>query len=54
MGLPNIDIMFRTQASDVIERSQKGTVGMILKDTAATGEMCIRDRKPCDPDSLAS
>lgn len=37
MGLPNINIMFRTQASDIIERSQKGVVGMILKDTAAAG-----------------
>ena len=43
MGLPNINIMFRTQASDVIERSQKGTVGMILKDTAATGGYEIAD-----------
>lgn len=37
MGLPNINIIFRTQASDVIERSQKGTVGVILKDTADAG-----------------
>lgn len=43
MGLPNINITFRTQASDVIERSQKGIVGVILKDTAASGGHEIAD-----------
>lgn len=43
MGLPNINIIFRTQASDVIERSQKGTVGMILKDATASGGHIIAD-----------
>lgn len=43
MGLPNINITFRTQASDVIERSQKGTVGIILNDTTATGGYELTD-----------
>ena len=33
MGLPNISIIFKTTASAAIARSDKGTVGLILRDT---------------------
>lgn len=36
MGLPNINISFKTAAAAAIARSQKGVVGLILRD-AATG-----------------
>ncbi|MEY8372651.1 phage tail sheath subtilisin-like domain-containing protein [Merdimmobilis hominis] len=32
MGLPTIDIIFKTTAATAIQRSQKGVVGLILKD----------------------
>lgn len=35
MGLPNINIAFKTQAISAIKRSQKGVVAIILKDAAA-------------------
>lgn len=35
MGLPNINIAFKTQAISAIKRSQKGIVAVILKDAAA-------------------
>ena len=37
MGLPNINVEFRTVGISAISRSQKGTVGIILKDAAAQG-----------------
>ena len=37
MGLPSIVVKFKTQASSLIRRSQRGTVAIILKDTTATG-----------------
>ena len=37
MGLPNINIIFKSQAASAIERSQKGIVGIILKDANANG-----------------
>lgn len=37
MGLPNINIAFSTQAASAIERSEKGVVGIILKDAAGLG-----------------
>lgn len=41
MGLPSIDIIFKTQAADAVRRSSKGVIGMILKDTAGKGEHVI-------------
>jgi hypothetical protein len=35
MGLPNINIEFKTAAATAIERSQKGVVGIILLDAGA-------------------
>lgn len=37
MGLPNINVKFVTQAASAIERSEKGIVGIILRDASATG-----------------
>lgn len=37
MKLPNINIAFSTQAASAIERSEKGVVALILRDTAANG-----------------
>lgn len=37
MGLPSININFKTQGATAIERSQKGTVAIILKDASAAG-----------------
>ncbi len=37
MGLPKIDIAFKTAAAEAIQRSQKGTVGLIIRDAAAVG-----------------
>ena len=37
MGLPNINIIFKTQAASFAERSEKGVVAVILKDTKQTG-----------------
>lgn len=37
MGLPNININFSTAAATALERSQKGIVAIILKDTSGTG-----------------
>lgn len=36
MGLPNINIKFKTQAISAIKRSAKGVVGIILKDSTTT------------------
>lgn len=40
MGLPNINISFQTAAASTVRRSQKGVVGLILKDAnvSAAGE----------------
>lgn len=35
MGLPNINIVFRTAASTAVRRAQRGIVGVILRDSAA-------------------
>lgn len=47
MGLPNINIIFRTAASTVVSRSQRGVVAVILKDSAdgAAGEHVITEEK---------
>lgn len=37
MGLPSINIAFSTAASSAIQRSQKGVVGIIVKDTSGGG-----------------
>lgn len=37
MKLPNINIAFSTQAANLVTRSQKGIVALILRDTAANG-----------------
>ncbi len=37
MGLPNINIEFKTAAATAIERSEKGVVGIILMDAGASG-----------------
>lgn len=37
MGLPSITIAFKSTAAAAISRSQKGTVGIILSDSASTG-----------------
>ncbi len=37
MGLPNINIIFSTQASNAIARSKKGVVALILRDSNANG-----------------
>ena len=53
MGLPNINITFRTAAAAAVQRSQKGVVGLILKDanTQAAGEHHIRTSADI-PDAL--
>ncbi|AFM02377.1 Phage tail sheath protein [Desulfitobacterium dehalogenans ATCC 51507] len=38
MGLPNINIKFKTTAAAAIKRSQKGIVAIILKDAAQTAQ----------------
>ena len=37
MGLPNINIAFSTAAASAVQRSQKGTVALILKDSGVSG-----------------
>lgn len=37
MKMPNINVVFTTQAASAIERSEKGIVGLILRDTKANG-----------------
>lgn len=37
MGLPNINIIFKTQAASFVKRSEKGVVAMILKDSKLNG-----------------
>lgn len=39
MGLPNIDIVFKSLAKSAIERGSKGTVALVLKDTKATDKV---------------
>lgn len=41
MGLPNINITFTTLAKALFQRGSKGTICMILKDSAGTGEYTI-------------
>lgn len=41
MGLPSIVIAFRSTAAEAIGRSQKGTVGILLKDSMNTGGMTL-------------
>lgn len=38
MGLPNINIAFKTQAISAVKRSQKGVVAIIVKDAAVTAQ----------------
>lgn len=38
MGLPNINIEFKTTAAAAVKRSQKGTVALILKDAAPAAQ----------------
>ncbi|MEG0018738.1 MAG: hypothetical protein RR724_08395 [Hydrogenoanaerobacterium sp.] len=38
MGLPNINIEFKTAGTAAIKRSQKGTVGLIIKDANAAAK----------------
>lgn len=48
MGLPSIDITFKTLGMTAIQRSQKGIVAVILEDAAGAGAhvMTQRDRYP--------
>lgn len=39
MGLPSVDIAFRTAAASAIQRSQKGVVALILKDSKQNGAL---------------
>lgn len=41
MGLPNINITFTTLARSLFQRGSKGTICMILKDSAGNGEYTI-------------
>lgn len=41
MGLPNINIEFKTTAASAIERSEKGVVGIIIKDAASSGAFTL-------------
>jgi len=43
MGLPSINIVFKTAASTAVQRSQRGIVGVILKDSALTGAKVMAD-----------
>lgn len=41
MGLPNINIEFKTTAASAIERSERGVVGIIVKDAASNGAFAL-------------
>lgn len=41
MGLPNINIAFRTTAIDAIRRSEKGVVALIVKDSKGNGPYAL-------------
>lgn len=45
MGMPSINIVFRTAAASVVNRSQRGVVGVILKDSSkdVTGAQIMTD-----------
>ena len=42
MGLPNINIEFKTTAASAIERSERGVVGIIIKDAASNGAFTLK------------
>lgn len=42
MGLPNINIAFKTQAASAIQRSEKGVVAVILRDTQENGAHILK------------
>jgi hypothetical protein len=54
MGLPNINIEFSTAAATAIERSEKGIVGIILKDAAGAGTKAYALTKPTQVSTLLS
>ena len=54
MGMPNIDIIFTTAAQSAIQRSQKGTVAVILKDAAATGALEVMTSSVQVPSNLTA
>ena len=41
MGLPNINIEFKTTAASAIERSERGVVGIIIKDASNNGAFTL-------------
>lgn len=41
MGLPSIDIVFKTKAGDAVARSQKGVVALIVKDSKQNGPLML-------------
>lgn len=41
MGLPNLDVIFKTQGATAIQRSQKGTMAILLRDTKHVGTHVI-------------
>jgi Phage tail sheath protein. len=41
MGLPNVNIEFKTTAASAIERSERGVVGIIIKDAASNGAFSL-------------
>jgi len=45
MKLPSINIVFSTQAASAIERSQKGIVALIIRDSAANGSYILTKTK---------
>jgi len=45
MGLPNINIEFKSQATSALVRSQKGIVAIILKDAGANGAHVLTSAK---------
>ena len=53
MGLPSINIAFSTAASSAIQRSQKGVVGIIVKDTSGGGAYSLT-KKSDIPSALSA
>ena len=45
MGLPNINITFKTAAASAIARGARGAVGLILRDSAAAGGYVLTDEQ---------
>lgn len=41
MGLPSIEITFRTRAADAVARSQKGVVALIVRDSKSNGPLVL-------------